>query len=385
MPKILFLLEDYNYFYSRKSTGLFKIKYTYLQALNALLQEKYYQSNSLALAFESIGFETNIIVPEANPLQLQWLKEHNTLLLLKWWLLKPIRSFKARVLKQYRSAYNTTHFMVLLKQVELLKPEYIYVYSNIYLTEKQVTVLKSYCRKIILQWTTPLWKEFPKFPYHKFDIIVTAALQLHEYFKGKFYFTLYIQQAFDDSLLQTMNKIEHKNFDVTFIGGFTLGHNFRFEVLEFLLQNNINLSVYGTGRESLPKNSLVFKYMKAPLFGLEMYNVYRKSKIAIHIHTTGYDDDQFDWNKYAGAKRLFEITGAGALLIASHQENIKDLFIIDREVVTFKTNAELLYKVRYYLANPSEAEEIAKRGQLRTLTSHSFVARAMELKPYLLE
>lgn len=392
--KILFLLEDYNLFYTKEAKLILEKKQShyeslienpinYQDVLTELINRKHYQSDSMANAFKALENETKIVVPEANPLQLLWAKENNTWLYIKWLLEKPLRSFKSRVLKQHRTSYNTIQFDILLAQVKTFAPDIIYFYSNIFITEAQILQLKTYCKKIVLQWSCPIWREQPTFPYHLFDLIITAAPQLKAYFDEKKYNCIYLQQAFDESVLNTCEEKKEPIGDVVFIGGFVLGHHYRFEILEALLKANINLTIYGIGKESLPKDSLVYNAMKEPIYGIDMYNKYRKYKMSIHINGTGYSNDGIDWSKYAGAKRLFEITGAGTLLLTSHQENIKELFEIDKEVVTFKTADELIEKIKYYLANPEIAGEVAKNGMQRTLSSHSFRARAKELNTIL--
>lgn len=386
MKKILFLLEDYNYFYTRESDKLFKSdsQLTYTETLQELIKRKHYQSDSMAMAFQGMGHDTKIIVPEANPLQLKWAKENNRLLHYKWLAQKPLRSYRSRIKKQFRTSYNTIQFEVLKCQVIEYKPDIIYVYSNIYFTEAQINLLKALVKKVVLQWTCPIWREQPDFPYQAFDMIITAAIQLKEYFDSKKYKTAYIQQAFDDAIIKQLeSKPSAYKGDVIFIGGFSLGHNYRFEVLEHLLKNKIDLTIHGMGKELLPEGSLVREQMKNPLFGIEMYNEYRKYKMAIHIHTTGNENDGIDWNKYAGAKRLFEITGSGTLLLTSDQENVNELFKINTEVVTFKNADDLLKKILILLSDPGKTEEIARLGMERTIRDHSFKKRAEELSPYL--
>jgi glycosyltransferase involved in cell wall biosynthesis len=382
MPNILFLLEDYNYFYTNGSQKL-NAK-SYKETLETLISKKHYQSDSMAKAFDKLGYNYNIVIPECNPLQLKWAKEHSKLIYFKWLIEKPIRSFKSRILKQYRSSFNSIQFAVLLHQVKLYKPEIIYVYSNIFITEKQIIELKKHTNKIVLQWSCPVWNESIRFPYHKFDLIITAALQLKEYFENKKINTAYIQQAFDDSIVSKFKqKTDSYKGDVLFIGSFTLGHHHRFEVLEYLLQQGVNLTIHGTGKESLPTNSLVYKYMKEPLHGLDMYNEYRNYKMAIHIHTTGHENDGINWNKYAGAKRLFEITGSGTLLLTSNQDNVKDLFEIDKEVIVFNDAEDLLLKINNIVNDDDKIKKMALAGMERTLKNHSFLSRAKELEPIL--
>src|ERR1043165_8360597 len=102
MSRILFLLEDYNHFYTHGAETLLERNknISYREMMNELLSKKHYQSDGLAKSFSELGHEVDIAVPEANPLQLQWLKENDSTLYKQWQLTKPVRSFKSRVLKQ---------------------------------------------------------------------------------------------------------------------------------------------------------------------------------------------------------------------------------------------------------------------------------------------
>lgn len=382
--KILFLLEDYNYFYTKESTKLFKKNRNYNEVLDELIARKYYQSDSMAAGFRALGYDTKICIPEANPMQLQWVKENNIKLYIKWLFQRPLRSYRSRIKKQFRTSYNTIQFEVLVAQVKEYKPTVIYFYSNIFVNASQVNILKKYAKKVVLQWSCPIWEQQPDFSYKVFDLIITAALQLKDYFNEKKYPSIYVQQAFDHRIINALEKKPLiKKGDVVFIGSFSLGHNHRYEVLENILKNNIQLDIYGIGKENLPKESLVYKRIQNPLFGMDMYNMYREYKIAIHVMGTGIENDGIAWNKYAGAKRLFEITGSGTLLLTSFQENVKDLFEIDKEVVTFVNPEELLLKINGLLKDYKKIEAIAEAGMKRTLKDHSFLARAQELEPIL--
>ena len=113
MSKFLFLLEDYNYFYTHGSIELFSQNKKYDEVLKSLIDQKHYQSDSMADAFNRMGHETKIVVPEANPLQFNWAKENSKKLHLKWLFESPLRSYKSRVKKQHRTSYNSIQFLVL--------------------------------------------------------------------------------------------------------------------------------------------------------------------------------------------------------------------------------------------------------------------------------
>jgi spore maturation protein CgeB len=379
--KILVLLEDYHFYYTNEASKHFKNKKdaSYKDTLNFLLSSKHYQSDSLANAFKAIGHKARIAIPESNPLQLRWSKENKKLLYIFWIITRPIRSIRARFGKNPRIVHNSFQFKILKAQIKEYRPDLVYFYSNIYVKKKQLLELKKYGCLNYLQWSCPIWKEQPDFPYHVFDKIISAAYQIKEYFEERGLKVKYVQQAFDDAIIPSLGSIDLPKKDLIFIGSFSLGHDYRFQVLEYLLQNGINLDIYGLGRENLPEESMVYKLMNEPLYGIEMYNMYRRYKMAIHIHGTGNKSDGINWSRYSGAKRLFEITGVGTMLITSDQENVVDLFEPDREVVTFKNQEDLLNKLKELLSDPKRIEEIARRGQAKTLKLHTFKQRAMEI------
>jgi hypothetical protein len=385
MKRVLFLLEDYNLFYSKEALNVNRKGLKYNETLKSMLDVRFYQSDSMASAFEGLGYEVMVVVPECNPLQLKWAFENNIWLYIKWIAEKPKRSFKARFLKQHRTVYNSIHFQVLLQQIIDFRPDYVYFYSNVYITKKQLETIKSFGSKVILQWTCPIWEESLGFPYSSFDLVITASLQLVEYFVERRIRVKYLQQAFDIRILKDLVPMPEKKGDVVFIGGFSVGHEYRAEMLQFLLENGVNISIHGTGKETLTNFPLLQSFLKEPIFGNFLYNEYRKYKIAIHIPTTGIKDDGINWNKYSGAKRLFEITGAGTLLLTSWQENISDLFIDGEEVVTFKDKIDLISKIKFLLSRGDLITKIARAGQKRTVAHHSFNERAKLLEGYLNE
>ncbi|MCM0083492.1 glycosyltransferase [Geomonas sp. Red32] len=113
-------------------------------------------------------------------------------------------------------------------------------------------------------------------------------------------------------------------------------------------------------------------FLKPDVYGLEMFQVLRDSKIALNIHADSSP-------RYASNMRLFEITGVGGCMVADWKENFAELFVPDQEVVLYRSPQECLEKVRWLCENPAERERIAAAGQQRTLSCHTFAHRAVEL------
>jgi spore maturation protein CgeB len=386
MKKIVFLLEDYNEFYTKETNKLLhsseKNSYDYI--LSELLAKKFYQSNSMANAFKRLGFDTSIIIPESYPIQLLWAKENFKKGFFRWKLRKLIRSYIARMTKNYRIAFNNDCFFILNEQLKRIKPDIVYVYSDVRLFDHQLLEIKKLGCRLVLQWTTPLnfdtYKGKLIFPYNSFDLITTASMPLRDYFLKIGVQSIYLQQAFD---IEVLDKVDKTNIeclgDVVFIGSFTLGHSYRFEILEFLLQNGVDLTIYGFGSKDLLDGSLVSSRIKPPKFGIEMYEVLMKYKIALHIPTIGKENDEIDWNNFASAKRIFEVTGVGTTLITTNQQNLTLLFKVDEDIITFDSKEELLCKISKLLGDDEWRNIVGLNGQRTTLKHHTFENRTKEI------
>jgi spore maturation protein CgeB len=73
--------------------------------------------------------------------------------------------------------------------------------------------------------------------------------------------------------------------------------------------------------------------------------------------------------------RVFETAGCGAFQITDWKPALLDLFEPDREIVTFRTRAELKDKVDYYLQHPDQRERIARAGHIRAHRDHTYAQR----------
>ena len=99
----------------------------------------------------------------------------------------------------------------------------------------------------------------------------------------------------------------------------------------------------------------------------EINKIYSASTINIDINRL-YQADMVNM-------RVFDIMACGGFVIAEHSEDLKELFAIDDEVVTFKTLSDLLEKVGFYLSNIEKTREIAFRGMKAVRERHSIKAR----------
>lgn len=122
----------------------------------------------------------------------------------------------------------------------------------------------------------------------------------------------------------------------------------------------------------------ILRVSEKPRYGLEMYKAFAASKIVFNNHAQVAGDCSVNM-------RMFEATGAGACLVTDHKKNIKDFFVPDHEVVTYKCRNEALDKIKWLIDHPFECEKIAMAGRRRTLRDHTFYKRAQLLHSVILK
>lgn len=77
--------------------------------------------------------------------------------------------------------------------------------------------------------------------------------------------------------------------------------------------------------------------------------------------------------------RVFEVPGAGGLLLTEHAEGLDMFYRVGDEIAVFKGIPDLAEKIRYLLGHPDERNHIAMAGHLRTRNEHTYEARFSNL------
>lgn len=144
-----------------------------------------------------------------------------------------------------------------------------------------------------------------------------------------------------------------KKYDVTFIGRPKAD---RAEMIEYLVDNGINFALFGWDWYDHPKLKDVYK----GFLNAEDYNkVINESKINLCFTKAGYQEESGLYNLKG---KLFEVAECKSFQLVEYFKPLLKFFEEKKEIITFKTKEELLEKIRYYLKNEREREEIAKRA-----------------------
>ena len=104
----------------------------------------------------------------------------------------------------------------------------------------------------------------------------------------------------------------------------------------------------------------------------EVGRVYGSAKIVFNASISG------DVNM-----RVFEGTGGGAMVLTDFTGNgLGELFDVGREIVTYSSEKDLLDKIGYFLIHEKERAEIARAGQERASTNHTYRHRVRSIVDY---
>ena len=135
-----------------------------------------------------------------------------------------------------------------------------------------------------------------------------------------------------------------------------------------LLAQQYDIHLYTRDAEMVPEGVRRF-----PAVNLiqETPKVYYSSKINLNITL----------RSIAGGvpARVFDVMSVGGFLLSNWQEEIPELFVEDKEIVTYKTPEELVDKADYYLRHENERVRIAINGYQKVKTQHTYEHRLAKI------
>jgi hypothetical protein len=177
--------------------------------------------------------------------------------------------------------------------------------------------------------------------------------------------------AFEPQLLDALPPAPVQDVDISFVGSVSADHQQRIALLEAVARRH-DLKLWGNLPRSLPASSPLQRCFQGEVWGGQMYQTLRRSKITLnsHIDIAGRE---------AGNMRLFEATGVGAFLLTDFKDNLHTLFEPDREVAVWRSIDDCLMSIGRLLGDDARRAAIAKAGQARTLARHTYRHRASEI------
>jgi spore maturation protein CgeB len=153
-----------------------------------------------------------------------------------------------------------------------------------------------------------------------------------------------------------------KKYDVTFIGHPTPEKSGRYEVIKFLKEKNIDISLFGRAWENYPDLKGIYKGV---LTNEELVKVINQSKIVLGLSRSSYGKLQIKG-------KIFETSACKAFTLTEYYSEYSKFFKEGREMIMFKDMKDLLNKIEYYLKNEKERQAIAEAGYKKVIESYNF-------------
>lgn len=277
----------------------------------------------------------------------------------------------AQALRMFTDLHPQWYYRILESQIQYYQPDVIWNH-DFTLSTGFLRKMKAHTNLLIGQIAAPFPEEVD---YNAYDLILSSLPNFVDYFRTRGIHCELQRLYFEPKVLSALSQGTGHQIPVSFVGSISSAHGQRVKWLEYISQiiyPHNKFGIWGTGVNTLPKNSPIRHVYQGPAWGKEMYQILRASKITLnnHINIAGH---------YANNMRLFEATGVGTLLITDWKENLSEIFEPGKEVVTYHTSEECAELINYYLENDREREAIAKAGQKRTLRDHTYYQRMKEL------
>lgn len=258
---------------------------------------------------------------------------------------------------------------ILLAQIEEFKPDLVLNQELFHVDARLARRIKQIGRPILVGQTgiSPSRGE----DWSVYDLLISQLAALVNFFRAQGVRAEVVHLAFEPEILGVLPPAPSRSIDVSFVGAVSADHQQRVAQLEAVARR-FDLKLFGSGVQALPASSPLHRCYQGEVWGVEMYQALRASRITLnsHIDTAGRE---------AGNARLFEATGVGTFLLTDFKDNLHTLFEPNREVAAWRTADECVAMIDRYLANDEEREAIARAGQARTLSSHTFRHRVADI------
>jgi spore maturation protein CgeB len=204
-----------------------------------------------------------------------------------------------------------------------------------------------------------------------YDLLISQLPRIVQIFRSVGVKAEVSHLAFEPRLLDALPSAPPQDVDISFVGSLSADHRQRIALLE-AVAGRYDLKIWGSIARSVPGSSPLHRCLQGEVWGAEMYQALRRSKITLnsHIDIAGRE---------AGNARLFEATGVGAFLLTDFKDNLSTLFALDQEVAAWRSIDDCLKAIGRYLNDDIDRMRISRAGQAKTVAMHTYRHRATEI------
>ena len=316
---------------------------------------------------QKLGHEAWTIFANIEPMQREWAREHGI-------KLGPERAWQFRlrrgVVPWISLSKNRNWFLEILReQIKYYRPDILLNQAMSTINTQFLKEIKPYTRLLVGQHAATKLSESER--WGCYDLVISSFNPTLDWFRRKGLPSELSRLAFEPKVLSGLGDRDI-TVDISFIGNFYRGiHDSRVKFVEKLCDRFNCMNIWGPYANQLSSSSSISKYYVGQAWGREMYQILQNSKITLNHHG--------DVPPYANNMRLFEATGVGTLLVTDWKKNLSEMFEPGKEIIAYRNSEECVELIRYYLENDDERRAIAKAGQRRTLSEHTYYHRMEEL------
>src|SRR5215472_4408272 len=190
------------------------------------------------------------------------------------------------------------------------------------------------------------------------DLALTAAPECVEWYQKEGCPALFFPEASDPDIFHPMPELP-KLREVCFVGS---RYGIREKIVTGLRKAGVQVAAYGAGWEG------------GRLDTQDVPRLFAQSKIVLGVGTIGYCEDF-----YALKMRDFDGPMSGSCYVTHDNPDLRLVYKVGEEVVTYRSVGDCVEKVRWYLSHEDERERVAQAGRERALTGHTWEKRFNDL------
>lgn len=235
----------------------------------------------------------------------------------------------------------------------------IWVDKAVFITSNTSHLLREYSRKLI-HYTPDMAFEFNRSylfesSIHFYDLLITTkSPELQEYLRYVDVKKLmFVTQGFSKKIHRPLVDSSKKEECIAFVG---LAEPSRMRIIELLIEAKIKVKVAGKGWSQFVKKNKNNPFLKFETDSLadNDYSLFISSAaIAWGALSKKFNEQH--------TTRTFEIPACGSVLLTEYNHEIASYFNED-EVIFYRSESELLQKVRHFLKHPRILEKISMKG-----------------------
>jgi hypothetical protein len=195
---------------------------------------------------------------------------------------------------------------------------------------------------------------------HRHDVIFSLTEEYKNFFSAEDIDSYLFSYGVDERLAAELSNAP-KKYDCSFVGYLGIpSQRIKTALMEYIAQH-VDFKWWGVRGPEIGENSALYKTWQGPVAGIEMFRIYKQSKIVVN-----------EYPEIAASKnvnmRTMEVLNVGSFLLTRAASNIEWLEKAGA-LVTFHNPEDCLKKIKHYLANDAARENIAAQG-LRTALQH---------------